>query len=153
MFVDNQRGSFSLLKTSDVSGEYLTGAVFGLFSDPDCTQMVMQSIDYDDGTYYFGDLGFNTTYYLKELTAPDGFDKDNTVYTVTVSETGAISVSPELEHLDGQYVFPNVPAYVFELPDTGSAAGLSWMVSVSMFTLAGLTLLIMNRPKKKSERR
>lgn len=152
VFVDNQRGSFSLLKTSDVSGEYLTGAVFGLFSDPNCTQMVMQSIDYDDGTYYFGDLGFDTTYYLKELTAPDGFDKDNTVYTVTVSETCAILVSPELEHLDGQYVFPNAPAYVFELPDTGSASGLSWMVSVSMFTLAGLTLLIMNRPKKKSER-
>lgn len=151
VFVDNQRGSFSLLKTSNVSGEYLTGAVFGLFSDPDCTQMVMQSIDYDDGTYYFGDLGFDTTYYLKELTAPDGFDKDNTVYMVTVSETGAISVSPELEHLDGQYVFPNAPAYVFRLPDTGSSSLFSAYLSAGIFVTAGFALLILNWPRRKKE--
>ena len=121
IFVDNQRGAFSLLKIGSDINEPLSGAVFGLFSDETCNNLVMQSIDYDDGTYYFGDLDFNSTYYLKEISAPMGYKVDIKVYTIKISDTGAISISPDLKYNgDEQYIFVNDLEGTFRLPDTGS---------------------------------
>ena len=52
-----------------------------VYSDSDC-----------DFCHWVRDRPFDEA--VRGLTA-----KDNTVYTVTVSDTGVISVSPELEHL------------------------------------------------------
>ena len=109
VFTGNQKGTMSLLKVDSESGNTLEGAMFGLYTSPDCSEesLFLTSIDYGNGVYYFGDLGFDTTFYLKELKAPTFYEQDDTIYTVTVSATGVISMPPELVFNGSQYVFPN----------------------------------------------
>ena len=87
----------AIIKKSD-DGKYLSGAGFGLYSDSSCSNKI------DSATSEDGSLAFvvepNKTYYVKEISAPDGYQssnecrkvdvKENDVYeTFTNSEVGA----------------------------------------------------------------
>lgn len=62
----------------------LNGAVYGVYSDAACTTLVTTlSTDANGCSDYWGIRP--GTYYLKEITAPEGYFIDDTVYTATVS--------------------------------------------------------------------
>lgn len=63
----------------------LPGAVFGLYSDESCAsdKLVMQATSGDNGIVKFEDVT-KGTYYLKEITPPDGYLASDEVYRVTV---------------------------------------------------------------------
>ena len=151
LFVENQKGNFELLKTDSDTGAFLEGAQFGLFTSPDCSadSLFMSSLDYGNGRYYFGDIGFNSVYYLKETKAPDNYILSDVVYTVTVSSIGTVSISPELPVQDGAYVIANKSADLPRLPDTGSSIGLfnHWSGWTALFS--GVCLAVLNWPRKK----
>lgn len=151
LFVENQKGNFELLKTDGDTGVFLEGAQFGLFTSPDCSadSLFMSSLDYGNGRYYFGDIGFNSVYYLKETKAPDNYILSDVVYTVTVSSVGTVSISPELSVRDGAYVIANKSADLPRLPDTGSSIGLfnHWSSWTAFFS--GVCLVVLNWPRKK----
>lgn len=151
LFVENQKGNFELLKTDGDTGAFLEGAQFGLFTSPDCSadSLFMSSLDYGNGRYYFGDIGFNSVYYLKETKAPDNYILSDVVYTVTVSSIGTVSISPELPVQDGAYVIANKSADLPRLPDTGSSIGLfnHWSGWTALFS--GVCLAVLNWPRKK----
>ena len=75
-------------------------AVYGLYQDEACTTALTRSVEGEDvaitatsddkGHMDFGDLPFDITtsgrtYYLKEVTPPDGYYTNNTVYSFTVA--------------------------------------------------------------------
>ena len=62
----------------------LSGAQYGVYSDSDCTKLVTTlSTDAEGCSDYWGVRP--GTYYLKEITAPEGYFIDDTVHTATVS--------------------------------------------------------------------
>lgn len=80
--------AISIVKTdADASSQFLK-AVFGVYSDSGCTAEVGQiTTNETDGTGFLAGLKAGT-YYVKEITAPDGYQLDTTVYTVTVPDGG-----------------------------------------------------------------
>ena len=85
------QGYIELQKSStrtDISGgnsSYtLSGATYGVYSDAACTNRVTTLTTNSSGYAKSGALN-QGTYYLKEMSAPQGFMLDTTVYTVTVN--------------------------------------------------------------------
>lgn len=93
--------SISLTKASSVpsvtngnSCYSLAGASYGLYSDQACTNSVATfSVDASGKTTTTYKTAYGKTYYLKEITAGKGYKLDKTVYTITVSANGTVSVN------------------------------------------------------------
>jgi hypothetical protein len=79
----------------DENGNALDGAVFTLYADEDCTQKIAdykaaegQTVISTDDTALAGYLpaaGAEKTLYLRETTAPTGYEKDDTVHAITLT--------------------------------------------------------------------
>lgn len=66
------------------SGQGVQGAVYGLYSDENATELVSQLTTDTDGKGTFDYAAkVNQTYYIKEISAPTGYELDTTVYPVT----------------------------------------------------------------------
>lgn len=151
LYIANGRSSFILEKRDADTGELLTGAVFGLFSTSDCTgEPLMESIDYEDGSYYFGDLEFGNTYYLKEIEAPTFYNQDDTIYTVSISDQGIVNVSPILPFENGRYIITNTIKPSAVLPETGGPGTLG-QTFAGLFLSAAAIFLIHKRKEDRYE--
>lgn len=86
---------YSFQKT-DASGKPLNGAVFGLYSDSNCRNLIKtatsQNSDGKDGMVTFTGLKAKTeddgNYYVKEISAPPGYLTRNDIWTLKVEESG-----------------------------------------------------------------
>lgn len=71
--VENMPDTASVVfSKTDTDGKALAGAVFGLYSDEECTKEVMRATSASTGTVAFTDIK-NGTYYVKEISAPEGY--------------------------------------------------------------------------------
>ena len=143
VYIGNKKGTFSLRKVDSKTQDYLEGAKFGLYSSPDCSDdsLVTYSLDYGNGLYYFGDIGFNSTFYLKEVEAPELYEIDDTIYTVTVSISGGITISPTLTYNGSEYIFPDKPLFTTILPETGGHEIIQIRGFAFMCVIAGIFLI------------
>lgn len=84
--VENKVRPYSL-KITKVNnyGVTLEGATFGLFSDKNCQNLVAKKQTSSTGELVFEGLRTDTTYYLKELEAPDGYRLDDVIHVYEVS--------------------------------------------------------------------
>ena len=79
--------AISILKTDEDTQEELEGAVFGVYSDAGCEDQVGTITTGENGVGFLAGLKAGT-YYVKEITAPTGYQLDSTVHTVTVPGAG-----------------------------------------------------------------
>lgn len=86
-------GEIILLKV-DEKGNYLAGAIFGLYKESDCTTLLSQGTSNENGQVIFTRQPIGT-YYIKEIAPPVGYTGIDTVYTATVSATGVTITDPE----------------------------------------------------------
>lgn len=72
----------------------LTGASYGVYSDVGCTSLKATFTTNENGDSNVIDVAAGK-YYVKEITAPKGYYKDNTVYplTVTSGQTATVNVT------------------------------------------------------------
>ena len=89
-----------LVKLVDANGSDgdQTTAVFGLYSDENCTaEIAKASPVLDNGKYVVtfpgADLEAATNYYLKEISAPEGYEKSETVFKCAVDANGDVVYS------------------------------------------------------------
>lgn len=153
IFIANKKGSFTIQKVDGDNNKLLRGAEFGLYSDFECTNLIENSIDYDNGLYYFPALTLGSTYYLKELKAPVNYKLDETVYTVTVGLDGVITISHDLETtVDGYIVFENYYDTVESdtIPNTGGNGYKYYRLIGLMLILGSLGAYIIILKSKKS---
>ncbi len=143
---NSKTASFRIKKTDSESGEALAGAEFRLYSDSACQTQVQVSHTSGDGIYVLDGLMPGSTYYLKETTAPTGYEKDESVHTVTVDAEGTVSIPDAAE--DGiiewtenelAYVYKNAKL-IYVLPETGGA-GTHIFIMGGMLLMAGSLLL------------
>ena len=79
-------GSISIDKKGKVNGgeNDLEGAEFGLYRNDQCTDPIRSATTDKQGNLTFGRLLYGT-YYVKEIAAPEGYIKDKTLYTFTLT--------------------------------------------------------------------
>lgn len=77
-------------KNSDGTEKLLSGAVFGIYSDANCTNLVDEMTTNENGFAVSTALA-KGTYYVKELVAPTGYSLSDKVYTVEAQWTSAIT--------------------------------------------------------------
>lgn len=74
-----------ITKTDEASGKNLAGAVFGVYSDPDCTNLIVQMPATDEnGSSSVEITASQDTFYLKEITPPKGYTYTASALDVTV---------------------------------------------------------------------
>ena len=78
-----ERGDIPFTKRDCLTNDPLPGAVFGLYTDEDCTQKLRQATSDNEGHVLFTDVGIGT-YYMKEITPPNGYNPSTAVYRVDV---------------------------------------------------------------------
>lgn len=84
-------------KTDAETDKPLADAVFGIYSDADCTQLIDKVMTNQEG-YAVSTKVAKGTYYIKELVAPTGYSLNTTVYpieaswkTATTTVTGSVT--------------------------------------------------------------
>ena len=75
-------------KNSDGTEKLLAGAVFGIYSDANCTNLVDEMTTNENGLAVSTALA-KGTYYVKELVAPTGYSLSDKVYSVETQWTSA----------------------------------------------------------------
>ena len=94
------KGSVELYKSDDESGNTLSGAVYGIYFH-DGTEV--GKLTTDEAGYAKSELLPYGQYYLKEITAPNGYVLDNTQYPFTISTDGqVITINATDENQMGQ---------------------------------------------------
>lgn len=77
-------GALEITKTSATDSSPLSGAVFGLYNDALCTDLVRSETTGVNGKATFTNLVVGKTYYYREDTAPTGYVQDSTIYSVKI---------------------------------------------------------------------
>ena len=75
------------IEKKDGNGDLLDGATFTIYDDDQFTNVVAEEVTVNGGCTFTG-LTYGKTYYVKETAAPAGYELDDTVYTVTIGDTG-----------------------------------------------------------------
>lgn len=82
------------IKKVNAEGDLLSGAEFGLYSDPSCTDAsLLYTRETVDGLATFSNMAVGT-YYLKEISSPEGYKVSGSIITVVIAMDagGVISV-------------------------------------------------------------
>ena len=85
-------GYGELTKTDESSGVKLSGAVYGIYSDSGCNNLV-QTMTTDGNGYAKSAALVAGTYYVKEITAPKGYVLSGKVHTLTVEAGQTTGIS------------------------------------------------------------
>jgi uncharacterized surface anchored protein len=142
MRIDNKliRGDIRILKTDADTGSPLQGAKFGLY-DLD-GKLIAEDITGEDGYAAFLNIPYGD-YEIKEISAPDGYQKTDEVFKVSITENGA---TVELTATNTE--IPKTP----DNPKTGDDSNMTlWLVllGASAVSLVGLTVAGKRRKTRK----
>lgn len=87
----------AFLKTGEEEdAQGLEGAQFGIYKDPDCTQLI-DVVTTNENGYAVSTNVESGTYYVKELVAPTGYSLNDKVYEITANWTTATTTSTASE--------------------------------------------------------
>lgn len=115
--------------TKDAKNTILEGAVFSLYEDRECTDLVKSGLTFDK-------LMPNTTYYLKETTVPDGYISLNGILEVRISSSGVVSIpNYTIDGDNGRYSVIVYNQKINILPNTGG-------IGTVPFIVGGIVLMI-----------
>ena len=122
-----QGSTLTITKTNSSGDRSLAGAVYGVYSDKDCKNLIVKMPATDSKGTSTVDLNATGTVYLKELTAPAGFELSDEIISVsltagkTTAKTikddevlGSIKVSKEGQVLTGATTNSNGTRFSYE---------------------------------------
>ena len=81
-----------IIKADDSTGARLAGAVFGLYSDAACTNLLMTATTDSNGVATFSKLTNGGTYYVKEISAPPGYLLSTSIMTFATGSNTSTGV-------------------------------------------------------------
>lgn len=83
-------GNVRIVKSGE-DGELLSGVVFGMYGDPDCTDLLAELTTDENGCAVSGDMAMGR-YYLKELSTVPPYVVSDTVYPVDVQAAETVEI-------------------------------------------------------------
>lgn len=102
-----QKAKIEVLKVDDRTNKGLSGAVFGVYRDEACTQLLAKMPKTDSNGKSSVEIELlQETVYLQEITAPDNYIRSDQVYTVKLKEGKKTSVTvPNTEQLGSLSIY------------------------------------------------
>lgn len=93
-------GYGEIYKTDKSTGTHLKGAVYGIYSDSNCKTLVEKMTTDKNGYAKSGALTPGT-YYVQEITAPEGYVRSDKIHTLTIKagQTKGIDLT-DVEQVD-----------------------------------------------------
>lgn len=159
--INKKAGSLEITKVEkDNTNKVLSGAVFTLYTDQECTTVYKDTNEEavkttgNNGIVKFSDLPYGT-YYLKETKSPSGYQISTQVITVTVDSGNITSNYVNLSGYNDNKI-PNSP---ITMPETGGLGSddsnnpINYVLfGAGAITLATIAFAVLNK-KTKSRRR
>lgn len=148
--IENKVQNYSLLiQKKNSANQMLDGAVFGLYQDKDCKETIEEQTTVN-GIVRFENLENKKTYYVKEVKAPAGYQKDPKVYTLStdfIPVQGQYDVYIDQEknndiYKEGVVNMEFTNEKMTKLPHTGSSQTL-------LFMAIGLCMMVLVLKKEK----
>ena len=134
-------------KSKEVIKEKFT---FGLYKDEECKELIMQvDSDKENGTILFDDLRYGI-YYVKEITAPKGYNKSDKIIKIEINDKGVFADDKEIEEKENIYnfEFENAP---IETPNTGDESHIELIAGIMILSILGIILLAIKLYKKNKD--
>ena len=134
-------------KTKEVIKEKFT---FGLYKDEECKELIMQvDSDKENGIILFDDLRYGI-YYVKEITAPKGYNKSDKNIKIEINDKGVFADDKEIEEKENIYnfEFENAP---IETPNTGDKSHIKLLAGIMILSILGIVLLAIKLYKKNKD--
>ena len=96
---NNCQGYVRVHKTDASNNNALSGAVFGVFSDANCQNLLFELDKTDADGYATSEepLSCNETFYVKEITAPDGYIASDKIYEVNIKPANTTTIYYDIE--------------------------------------------------------
>ena len=149
---------FNVYKYDTKKETPLGGATFGLYKDQACTEankIAEVTSSKTNGVVDFGKLLNEGTYYVKEITAPNGYRVDDHVYTVVITGTkvngeynGTYTVNVDGNVITNTVEVDNKIIYTGNIPvlGIGNTPGLTLPgtggIGTTLFTFGGIALIL-----------
>ena len=130
------RGNIKIRKIDSETGKPLAGAKFGLYTKDG--RLFDDAVTDEDGFAEFLNIPYGE-YELKEISAPEGYKKNDKVWDVAIRENGVT-----LEFEIGNDIIPPTP----DIPQTGDYANTGLWIAIGGIALGALIALIIIRKKK-----
>ena len=134
-------------KSKEVIKEKFT---FGIYKDEECKELIMQvDSDKENGTILFDDLRYEI-YYVKEITAPKGYNKSDKIIKIEINDNGVFADDKEIEEKENIYnfEFENAP---IETPNTGDESHIKLIAGIMILSILGIILLAIKLYKKNKD--
>lgn len=123
VFLSPAETGIEIYKTDSETGNGVAGAVYGVYSDEDCTDLAAELGPTDESGY--ASVSFimhQETYYVKEISASEAYLVSTQVNQVTVVETGIGTVNTTEEEVKGAITVKKADAETGAYSALGSAA-------------------------------
>ena len=123
-------GKVQITKSSSLDPNIkIPGAVYGLYSDSSCKNLLARATTNDSGAAVFDyTITYNTNYYIKEMIAPQHYQLSNTVYTVKGdalgSDGGTVNVNVSDSPWTGTLELRKYSSIDLSTPISGAIYGL-----------------------------
>ena len=142
--------TFMFIKTNQ-DGEPLGDAVFGIYRDQACTDLLQSVISDAEGKIRVTDLETTRVYYLKEMSAPEDYIIDGNTYVMSFgSEEWSMYELGDDDKVHKDSLANTYKEKPFgEMPETGGS-GRYWIygLGIGLLSAGGLMILAMKKRKK-----
>ena len=102
-----ERAKVKVIKVDSIANANLSGAVFGIYRDKDCTDLITRMSATDSNGASEAEIVMTqNTVYLKEITAPAGYRYNATAYRVALEANQTASTTvPDVEQLGNLTIY------------------------------------------------
>lgn len=126
---------------ADDDSKKLSDAVIGIYSDEACNQLIARATTGTDGTATFDYKFAEGTYYVKEISAPDNYNLNTSVFEVKI-EKGSRSI------VDGIHNTVVITDTMSKLPNTGREGTMMFtIIGGSLILLAGVLFVVVMKKR------
>lgn len=138
---------------ADTKERILDNFTFGLYTDNECTKLMQQAdSNVETGTITFNDLRYGI-FYVKELSAPKGYEKSEKVVKVEINDKGIFIDDNEIEQDENEVYSFEFEDKLIEVPNTGDTRKIDKLIGIVGMSFATLMAIfikfILKRRNKK----